>query len=470
MSSNVHAMPPVSRFLPVLLALAVFMQMLDSTVLNTALPSMANDLGKSPLQMQSAIVSYALTLALMMPLSGFLCDRYGTRQVFFIALLVFVAGSVLCAAAPNLSTLVIARIVQGLGGAMLAPLPRLVIMRAYDKSRLVSMMNFVIMPALIGPVIGPVVGGYLVEYASWHWIFLINLPFGLLAAWFTLKIMPDFRGLQEGKRHFDLTGFLLFGGGAAGLSLAVEVAQHENAQLFSALCALLSFWALGLYWRHSQIDPQPLYGRDLLAVRTFRLGLSGNLASRLGMSAVPFLLPLLLQVGFGRGAAEAGWALVPVALATIAAKPLIQPLMRRLGYRRLLMVNTCLIGMIIASFALTTATTPWWILLSQLIALGVCNSIQFTSMNTLTLADLRPVQAASGTSLMTVNQQLAIGFGIALGAAMLQYFSQTPLLDGTIQTGFRCTFVAMGSMTVLASLIFARLHRKDGENLLWSQK
>lgn len=457
-------LPEVSRFLPMLLALAVFMQMLDATILNTALPSMALDLHESPLQMQSAVISYALTLALLMPLSGYVCDRYGTRQVFFVALLVFVAGSVLCALAPNLNMLVIARVVQGMGGAMLAPVPRMVLVRAYDKKCLVSMLNYVIMPALIGPVLGPIVGGYLVEYASWHWIFLINVPFGLLAAWFTLKIMPDFRGDVEPQ--LDLVGFLLFGGGAVGLSLAVEIGHYEHALPFAAMTTVFSLAALALYWRHSNRVPAPLYGRDLFEVRTFRIGLSGNLASRLGISAIPFLLPLLLQVGFGYSATVAGWAMAPVALASIAAKPLIQPLMRRLGYRRLLMLNTWAIGLTIASFALTSRDTPLWLLLPQLIVLGLCNSIQFTAMNTLTLADLAPQQAGSGSSLMAVNQQLSIGFGIALGAAMLQYFSHAAFLHENVQNAFKLTFLGMGVMTLLASLVFARLQPQDGENLV----
>lgn len=467
MSASVIDAPnlsPVSRFLPLLLALAVFMQMLDATVLNTALPSMAQDLHESPLQMQSAVIAYALTLALLMPLSGYVCDRYGTRQVFFVALLVFVAGSLLCALAPNLNMLVIARVVQGMGGAMLAPVPRMVLVRAYEKSRLVSMLNYVIMPALIGPVLGPIVGGYLVEYASWHWIFLINLPFGLLAAFFTLKIMPDFR--DEQKPHFDLTGFLLFGGGTVGLTLAVEITHHPNALPFAGMTALFSLIAMLLYWRHSHRVTTPLYGRDLFQVRTFRLGLSGNLASRLGISAIPFLLPLMLQVGFGYNASIAGWAMAPIALASIAVKPLIQPLMRRFGYRYLLMCNTWLIAIIIASFALTSRATPWWLLLPQLIILGLCSSIQFTAMNTLTLADLSPQQAGSGSSLMAVNQQLSIGFGIAIGAAMLQYFSQAEFLQHSIQTAFKLTFLGMAIITFVAGFVFACLHQSDGENLV----
>ena len=459
--------PPASpphRFLPLLLATAIFMQLLDATILNTALPAMAADLHEPPLQMQSAVVSYAVTLALLMPLSGWLSDRFGVRRVFFVAMLVFVAGSAMCAVSPNLPLLVASRVVQGIGGAMMVPVPRLVMVRAYDKNRLISMMNYMVTPALVGPIIGPVVGGYLVEYASWHWIFLINLPVGLAAAWLTLKIMPVFPRVSE-PAHFDLSGFFLFGAGAVGLSLAVELLQSGRVGAALALAAGAAAALAGYVWHASRIE-YPLYDKNLLKVRTYRLGLSGNFASRIGMSSLPFLLPLLLQVGFGRSATLAGWSLVPVAAASIFAKPLVKPLMFRWGYRRMLAGNTLLIGVLIMMLALPDVDTPLWMLLPLLLLLGACNSIQFTGMNTITLADVRPYQAASGTSLMSVNQQLAVGFGTAISAALLHYFSTVPAFSGSVETAFRCTFVAIGASTLLSAFIFIRLHRLDGENLI----
>ena len=455
---------PPHRFLPLLLATAIFMQLLDATILNTALPAMAADLHEPPLQMQSAVVSYAVTLALLMPLSGWLSDRFGVRRVFFVAMLVFVAGSAMCAVSPNLPLLVASRVVQGIGGAMMVPVPRLVMVRAYDKNRLISMMNYMVTPALVGPIIGPVVGGYLVEYASWHWIFLINLPVGLAAAWLTLKIMPVFPRVSEPAR-FELSGFFLFGAGAVGLSLAVELLQSGRVGAAVALAAGAAAALAGYVWHASRIE-HPLYDKNLLKVRTYRLGLSGNFASRIGMSSLPFLLPLLLQVGFGRSATLAGWSLVPVAAASIFAKPLVKPLVFRWGYRRMLAGNTLLIGVLIMMLALPDADTPLWMLLPLLLLLGACNSIQFTGMNTITLADVRPYQAASGTSLMSVNQQLAVGFGTAISAALLHYFSTAPAFSGSVETAFRCTFVAIGASTLLSAFIFMRLHRLDGENLI----
>ena len=455
-------LPTPSRWLPLLLAIAIFMQMLDATILNTALPKMAADLGESPLNMQSAIIAYALTLAIMMPLSGFLADRYGTRKLFLGAMVVFMVGSVLCAAASSLNMLVVARVIQGMGGAMLTPVARLTMMRAYDKSQLLSVINYAVMPALIGPVLGPVVGGYLVDYASWHWIFLLDVPIGLLGLVFALRIMPDFNAPGG---HFDAIGFALFGAAAFGLSFAFELITHPGAQLFSILMALCGIAALALYWRHALHSREPLYGLDLLSVRTFRIGLVGNLFSRLGMSALPFLLPLLLQVAFGYPASVAGCMLAPLALAAIAAKPAIKPLMSRFGYRRILVANTRLIGILIMCLALPSADTPLWLLLPLLFALGAANSLQFSGMNTLTIADLRSRQASSGSSLMGVNQQLAISFGIAIGALLLQSFSH--LNQGhSLHNAFRYTFVLVGLMTFASSWVFARLHPHDGDNLV----
>lgn len=461
------SLAPPSRWLPLLLAVSIFMQMLDATILNTALPAMAADLNESPLRMQSVVVSYALTLALLMPMSGYLCDRYGTKKVFAAAMLLFVAGSVLCAAAPSLNLLVAARVVQGMGGAMLAPVPRLVMLRAYDKTRLLGVMNFVIMPALLGPILGPLVGGYLVDYASWHWIFLINVPVGLAGLWMISRLMPDFYAPDGKVPRFDVPGFLLFGSGAVSLSLAVELLTHPQARLFAVCCLAFGLLVLWLYWQHAREDGErALYPLQLRLVRTFRLGILGNLSSRLGMAAVPFLLPLLLQVAFGRSASVSGWLLAPVALAALVSKPFIRAFIRRFGYRAVLVWNTRLIGLMIMSLALPTAKTPLWLLVPLLFALGMCNSLQYSAMNTLTIADLRPQQAASGNSLMAVNQQLAIGFGIALGALPLNLIGSRLPAEAGIHTAFQITFLLIGCITLGASWVFTRLHPSDGDNLV----
>lgn len=454
--------PQPSRWLPLLLAIAIFMQMLDATILNTALPNIAADLDESPLDMHSAVVVYTLTVALLIPLSGYLADRFGTRNVFVGSMAVFIAGSLLCATAQNLPMLVVARMVQGVGGSMLAPVPRLTIIRVYEKSQLLNAINYAVMPALIGPIFGPPVGGYLVEYASWHWIFLLNVPIGLIGIAAALKIMPNVKGVRV---PFDTAGFLMFASAACALIMAVEVISHPQAVPFAAGLAVAGAAALWLYAHHARRTETPLYAGDLFQVRTFRLGLAGNLFSRLGISSVPFLLPLLFQVAFGFGAGLSGGLVAAAAFASLLAKPLVRPIMAHYGYRGVLTANTRLLGILIMLVALPDVHTPLGVWVALLLAMGLCNSIQFSAMNTLTLADLRPYQAGSGNSLMAVNQQLSMSFGIALGALMLQGWTKSSFGAENLHTAFRLTFLGIGAVTFASGFIFARLHRSDGQNL-----
>lgn len=456
-----------SRWLPLLMAIAIFMQMLDATILNTALPKIAEDLNESPLNMQLAVIVYTLTVALLIPLSGYLVDRFGTKNIFLGAISIFMFGSLLCAVAPNLPMLVLARVVQGIGGSMLVPVPRLTILRVYDKSQLLNAFNYAVMPALIGPVLGPLVGGYLVEYASWHWIFLLNLPIGLVGLITGWWIMPNVKG--ESSR-LDLSGFLMFAAAACALTLSVEIISHAGAAPFSALLALSGGFLMWLYFRHAKTNPEPIYAGHLFKVRTFRLGLTGNLVSRLGISSVPFLLPLLFQVAFGYSASVSGWMVAPIALASLLIKPGIKPLMVRFGYRNVLIWNTRILGVLIACLSLPGQTAPSWIWVIMLLSIGACNSVQFSSMNTLTIADLRPYQTGSGNSLMAVNQQLAISLGIALGALILQAWRKSSIGQSDLHVAFQLTFVGIGLITFFSSFIFSRLHVSDGRNLTVKQE
>ena len=452
-----------SRWLPLLLALAIFMQMLDTTILNTALPKIAADLNESPLNMQSTIIAYALTIALLVPLSGHLVDRFGTRNVFIVALSFFMLGSLMCAAAPNLPMLVFARVVQGLGGSMLTLVPRLTLLRVYDKSQLLNALNYALMPALIGPILGPLVGGYLVEYASWHWIFLLNLPIGAIGILAALKIMPNVKGE---KSQFDIIGFLLFAAAVCSLNLSVEIILRPSAKLFSFLLAGSGLTALWFYRRHARNTKEPLYAGNLFKVRTYRVGLTGNLVSRLGISSVPFLLPLLFQVAFGFTASFSGWLISTIALAAFITKPLTKPVMMRFGYRNVLIMNTRLLGALIMLLALPSAHTSLSVWMVLLFIMGISNSLQFSAMNTLTIADLRPYQTGSGNSLMAVNQQLSMSFGIALGALVLQSTTKTSFAVDNLHIAFRYTFIVIGAITFASSWIFLRLHTRDGHNLV----
>ena len=459
-----NATNPPSRWLPLLMAISIFMQMLDATILNTALPTIAADLHVSPLNMQSAVIPYALTVALLIPASGYLADRFGTKKTFIIALVVFMLGSLLCAFATNLPMLVGARIIQGMGGAIIMPVPRLAMLKVYEKAQLINAINYALMPALIGPILGPIVGGYLVQYASWHWIFLINIPFGIIGILCAIPIMPDVYG---NVARFDGRGFLLIATTATGLTLALEIAPHGGTNLPWALLLGVLSCASGLaYLRHARRSDHPIFPINLILVRTFRIGLIGNLASRLGIGAMPFLLPLLYQLAFGYSASLSGWLMTPTVVGAILSKPFVKPVIDRFGYRRTILTNTCLLGMLMMSVAIPPQHTPLWIWVTLLFVIGLGNSLQFTAMNTLSIADLRPDQNSSGNSLLSVNMQLSTSFGIAIGALLLKTFSLDGISHGDLHTAFRYTFVAVGSITFASALIFSRLHENDGAALL----
>ncbi|XDZ50775.1 DHA2 family efflux MFS transporter permease subunit [Neisseriaceae bacterium CLB008] len=452
-----------SPVLPLLLSMVIFMQMLDTTILNTALPAIARDLNESPLNMQATIISYALTLALCIPISGYLADRMGTKKIFLWAIGLFSLGSLLCALAPSLNLLVAARIIQGIGGAMLTPVARLALIRTYPKSELLGVLNYAIMPALLGPILGPLMGGYLVELASWHWIFLMNLPIGLLSLILGSRYMPDFK---QPNATFDSRGFLWFASAAVALTLGLERLTQGPGNLYAWAIIVASIGLLWGYRRHAQKRPLALFPLHLFQVRTYRIGLYGNLAARLGISALPFLLPLFLQVASGYTPSQSGWLLVPMAVAGILMKPWIKKLMYAYGYRHILIFNTCLLSALIIILGFSATMLSVWGFILLLFVLGMGNSVQFSAMNTLTLAKLRSHQTSSGNSLMAANQQLAISIGIALSAMMLSLFQQLPwLADASVARAFQATFVAIGLITLATTLIFIRLHPKDGDGL-----
>lgn len=462
MEKNTLSARAPSPWLPLLLAIAIFMQMLDATILNTALPEIAADLNESPPDMQQAVVAYTLTVALLIPLSSYLTDKFGTKKVFFGSIAVFMLGSALCAASGSLFELTLSRVVQGIGGSMLVPIPRLTILRVYEKSKLLNAINYAVMPALIGPALGPLAGGYLVEYASWHWIFLLNLPIGLLGFILGRNIMPDVKGNDTA---LDFKGYLTFSVAACLLLLAAESLSHALPPYFALLplCGGLLF--ARRYFRHMKTASKPIYSADLFLIRTFRLGLAGNLFSRLGISSIPFLMPLMFQVAFGFGASLSGWLVAPVALSSLLVKPLIAPLMKRFGYRTVLLWNTKLLAAFIMLLALPDGNSPLWIWIFLSLAIGACNSLQFSAMNTLTLADLRPQQTGSGNSLMAVNQQLAISVGIVAGALILKNWTFLIPASSGLHFAFRMTLLSIGGITLASSLVFKRLHVSDGANL-----
>ncbi len=455
--------PQIKKVLPIILATAIFMQMLDSTILNTSLPAIAKDLNESPLNMQNAIISYVLTLALLMPVSGFLADKFGTKKVFIVALTLFALGSLFCSLSQNLPQLVLSRVLQGVGGSLMTPVGRLTLIKTYPKNELVQAMNFAIVPALIGPVLGPLVGGYLVDYLTWHWIFLINLPIALIGIVMSIKYMPDYRSKTL---DFDLKGFLIFAAASFLLSISLEFLGNSFHITPILVALVLGFLMLYYYYRHARKDDNPIFPLDLFQVRTFRVGILGNLATRLGISSVPLLLPLMIQIAYGQSAVISGWIVAPMALTAMFGKSVVIGILERFGYRTTLMTNTLVIGGLICALAIPGIESSIYWHVPIIAVLGFFNSIQFTSMNSISISDLRNYHTSSGNSLISVNQQLAIGFGIAFGLILLKLFEgDAQLVQGEIHQAFRYTFLVIGSLTMLSALVFRRLHFRDGENL-----
>ena len=453
----------VKKYLPLILATSIFMQMLDSTILNTSLPSIAKDLQESPLDMQNAIISYVLTLALFMPVSGFLADKFGTRKIFISSLIVFSIGSLLCAISQDLTQLVIARVIQGLGGSLMTPVGRLALIKTFERKELVKAMNYAIIPALIGPILGPLVGGYMVDYLSWHWIFLINIPFGILGVILSLKYMPDYRSK---KINFDLKGFLIFASASLLLSVSLEMFGTTKHTTLVLLVFTLGFLMIYYYYIHAKKTENPIFPLNLFKVRTFRVGIVGNLVTRLGISSIPLLLPLMIQIAYNETAVISGWIVAPMALTAMFGKSFVIKILDTYGYRRTLMTNTFIIGLLIACLGIPGINTSIFWFIPIIATMGFFNSIQFTAMNTIAIADLRDDHTSSGNSLLAVNQQLAVGFGIAIGLITLKLFeNNTTLTSGNIHLAFRYTFYIVGFLTIFSGFVFRRLHYKDGDNM-----
>ena len=456
--------PPLHnpRLLLWLVGVGFFMQTLDSTIVNTALPTMARSLGESPLRMQAVVVAYALTMAAVIPSTGWLAERFGTQRIFLLAIGLFTLGSGACAISVSLNQLTAARVLQGMGGAMLLPVGRLVVMRSFARKEFLAAMSFISIPGMVGPLIGPTLGGWLVEAATWHWIFLINLPVGVCGALAARRYMPNLRRADAGR--FDLGGYLMLVVAMVSISLALDGLTGMGwARTLVVMLLLLGLAALTTYWLHALRSATPIFPPSLFAVPSYRVGVLGNLFARIGAGAMPYLLPLLLQLAMGFSPAQAGLMMLPTALASLGVKRVITQLIGRLGYRRVLLVNTVLLGALMACFALMTPDQPLWLRIIQMAVFGAVNSTQFSAMNTVSLKDLTSAQAASGNSLFSMVQMLGMSLGVTCASALLHAFNDWLGGAGTggaqALPAFRASFVAIGILTVGSSAIFWQLRR-----------
>ena len=458
--------PTIKQYLPWLVASALFMEQLDATMVNVAIPSIAASLQVTPLSLKAVVSSYILALAVGIPVSGWIADRFGTRRVFFIAIVIFVMASVLCGLAVNTPMLVAARILQGMGGALMMPIGRLAIIRTFPKSELLGAMNFVIIPALIGPLLGPTVGGFIVHWLSWREIFFINVPFGLIALFMVYRYMPDYRSSEP--RPLDVIGLLLYSSGIALLSWLLGIfGVHGLDPLTAVLLTGLSIALLLGYGWHAGGHAHPLLRLALFRIRTFRVAVLGGFVTRLGIGGLPFLLPLLYQLGLGFPAWKSGLLMMPAALAAMSMKLISMRLLRRFGYRQVLIVNTLLIGITIGLFSLIGTQTPVVVIVVISLLQGFFNSLQFASMNSLAYADVTERDSSMASTISSSLQQLSMSFGLAAGSQITGWFlGDVPQTDhALVSTALQHAFLALSALTLLSSLTFWKLHRDDGESI-----
>lgn len=454
---------PSRRLLPWLVAVAFFMQALDTTILNTAVPGIAHALGVAPLSMKAVLASYTLSLAVFIPVSGWMANRFGTRRVFSSAIGLFTAGSLLCGLSRNIHLLVAFRILQGCGGAMMVPVGRLTLVRAFGKSELVRAMSFVAVPGLVGPMLGPLAGGLITGYAHWSLIFFLNVPIGIAGLYLVERHLPDYR--EAHSPRLDLVGLTLFSSGIALLSYVLEVfGEHRLSSAAIAALLALSLALLAAYGLHASRTLSPLLNLALFSIRTFRAAVAGSFCTRIGIGGIPFLLPLLYQVGLGYTPVQSGLLMMPQAFAAMSLKMTMPRILARFGYRAVLVFNTVMLGVLILLFATIGAATPLWLMVAQLFAFGFFSSLQYTSMNTLVYADVSGAAAGDASTIASTGQQLSLSFAVAVASLVTALFVPDRFHTSPAEMiqGIHEAFVALGIATIISTLSFARLRRDDG--------
>jgi EmrB/QacA subfamily drug resistance transporter len=449
-------------FIPLVLACAFLIDGIDQTVLTTSIPQMARSLGESPLRLNLAITSYLLSLAVFIPVSGWVADRFGARTVFCCAVGVFTVGSALCGASTSLEMLVLTRILQGLGGAMMVPVGRLVLLKTFAKSEMVAVLSYVAIPGLIGDASGPLVGGFLTTYVSWRWIFYINVPFGVLGIVMALRFFENFRGPAVSR--FDFLGFALCGIGLAATALTLEYfGRHLISDGAEAGLAAVAATALAAYGFYARRKPNPAVDLKIFRIKTFRIGVLGGLVCRTGLSSTAFLLPLLLQIPLGFSAFQSGLTTSVLALGSMVLKSISPPLLRRFGFRRILLGNTTIVALLMTALALVGRATPVWVLVGGLLVLGFFRSLEYTSLNTLGYSDVAGAEISTATSVAGVIQQLASGFGVAVSASILGQLAGPGVIPSI--SDFHATFIAMALLPLATVLWFNQLTLDDGRHV-----
>jgi EmrB/QacA subfamily drug resistance transporter len=451
-------------FVTLIVAVALFMETMDSTVIATSLPAIAADLGQDPIALKLALTSYLLSLAVFIPLSGWVADRFGARTVFRAAIVVFTLGSALCGFAQGLPDFVLYRILQGMGGAMMVPVGRLVILRMVPKSELISALAWLTIPALLGPVMGPPLGGFITTYISWRWIFWINIPVGVVGVILATYFVANVR--EEDMPPLDVKGFILSGIGLAGLAFGLTTIGQG---LFppSAVLGLIAVGGLGcwLYVRHARQAKAPLLDLNLLKIETFYASVVGGFLFRVGIGAMPFLLPLLFQLGFGMTPFQSGLLTVAGAIGAVTMKATAARILRRFGFRRVLLINALVSSLFLAASALFQPGVPLIVIFAVLLVGGFFKSLQFTSINTLAYADIEPKAMSRATSFASVVQQLSLSAGVAIGALILELERMGRHATNVEASDFITAFLVVAAIAASSALIFVGLPQEAGASL-----
>jgi EmrB/QacA subfamily drug resistance transporter len=452
------------RLIPLIVATALFMENMDSTVIATSLPAIAADIGTSPLTLKLAITSYLLSLAVFIPASGWTADRFGARVVFALAVAVFMVGSIGCAVSGSVTDFVFARILQGMGGAMMTPVGRLVLLRSVDKSALVNAMAWVTVPALIGPIIGPPLGGFITTYFSWHWIFLINIPIGLVGIFMALKFIDPIKSIDP--EPFDLYGLVLAGVGLAGIAFGLSVAGL-NLLPWSVVAALVGVGSISmtLYILHARRVGSPVLDFSMLRLSTLRAAIIGGFMFRLGIGSLPFLLPLLMQVGFGLSPFQSGLVTFGSAVGAMGMKALAARILRTFGFRNMMTVNALISAFFLAACALFTSATPLLLILLILVVGGFFRSLEFTAINTVAYAEVEPGQMSRATTLVSVNQQLAVSAGVAVAAFCVETTQWLRHETELNATAFAPAFLVVALISAASSYFFWQMPADAGNEI-----
>jgi EmrB/QacA subfamily drug resistance transporter len=456
-------MPP-RMLIPLIVACGLFMENLDSTVLATSLPAIAADLHVAPISLKLALTSYFLSLAVFVPISGWAADKYGARTVFMAAIVVFTGGSMLCGMAHSLPEFVAYRVVQGLGGAMMVPVGRLVILRSIPRTEMIAALAWLTVPALVGPVIGPPLGGFITTYLHWRWIFYINIPIGVLGLALTWKFIAN--ALEPDAPPLDKRGFALSGLGLSAFVFGLAILGEGGGSLTAGFGMAAAGLAIcGAYVWHATRTANPVLELRLLRIQTFRAGVLGASLFRIGVGAIPFLLPLMLQLSFGLTPFQSGLLTFSSAAGALVMKVTAAPIIRALGFRRVLIANAAISAVFMGATGLFTAATPHLLVFAVLLTGGFFRSLEFTAVNVIAYADIPPSQMSRATSFAAVTQQMSFSLGVAVAALILQG-AQGWRGEAQISQGdFAIAFWIAGGIAGLSVLSFLRLPQGAGKEL-----